>query len=59
MDAGIDVLEQPEDEVLVEHRAFDELDPARPQQVLDVRDPPGAQIVDDEDLVAVRRKTIG
>ena len=41
------------------HRALDELDPARPQQVLDVRDPSGAEVVEHEDFVAVRRKTVG
>ncbi len=59
VDAGVDVLEQPEDEVLVEDRALDELDPARAQQVLDVRDAPGAEIVEHEDFMAVRRKTVG
>ena len=59
MQAGVDLTEQLEDELLVEDRALDELGAAGAQERLDVRDAAGAEVVEHQDLMAVCRQTVG
>ena len=57
--AGVHGLEDAQHQVLLRHAALYELDPLRADQVLDVVDPAGTEVVEDDDLMAVGGQAVG